>query len=877
MKIVITHINSDFDAVTSAYAAYKIYGCNHIAVCSNFESNVEKFLSDNKFELPVKFYNQKDIDALPKIDTLIITDCCQSRRLGILSSLIEKSENIILYDHHIMNECDIAAQSKTIEESGSTTSIMCRIMQEKNIELKELEATFLSMGIFEDTGLFTYSGTKSIDALSMAWLIFKKADVTAANDYVQRELSNIQIMLLNELLLNLSIITTGGIDIAYSFAAIDEYVGEAAFIAHKLMLIEGLSTLFILVSTGSRLILIGRSNDDRVNVQDIVSKFGGGGHKYAGSAVIKDKMIAETIESLKFVIMDTVKPYKTVEEIMSTHVKSVKSGTNIQEAFDLTMKYNLNYLPVTECNRTIGIISRKDILKVINHGLGKTTSVNSIMQTEFEVIKPSAPFYDAEEIMVYQNQKLLPVESDNGIAGVVTRTDILRLIHENIIVNSKYAETRRAGLGIAKNRNIAKLMEEKLSEKILLLLKEIGSYAEKLGYKSYVVGGFVRDLLMNYSNYDIDIVIEGDAANFAQAYAKVKNAKVSVHQKFKTAVVTLPDGFKIDFATARTEYYVTPAAAPEVMESSVKSDLYRRDFTINAMAVRLDGEQYGSLLDFFMGQKDILDKKIRVLHSLSFVDDPSRAYRAIRFAVRFGFDIGSHTERLIKHAESLDLFSRITGSRKYLELKYILEEEHYIKAISLLQKYNLLRFFSSSIKYDNNLAEKFNQLENIINWYKIQFSDNIEVWQMRFNVLFYTLKAEEFNIFINSFNISSKEVYSLKNDHKYMEYVSAILKRYKDYQPSFIYKILSPLSIESLLSLGAVISSTKINLIKDYLTKYKNIHIELNGSDLLSIGIKAGPDIHKILDELRDMRLDGIISSKEEEIKYVKEKYGEKS
>ncbi len=243
-------------------------------------------------------------------------------------------------------------------------------------------------------------------------------------------------------------------------------------------------------------------------------------------------------------------------------------------------------------------------------------------------------------------------------------------------------------------------------------------------YKAYVVGGFVRDLLMEKDNYDIDIVIEGDGAKFAVNYAKKHNAKVFVHKKFKTAVVSFDDGFKIDFATARTEYYVTPAAAPEVVESSVKSDLFRRDFTINAMAVRLDGAQFGLLLDFFMGQKDILDKKIRVLHSLSFVDDPSRAYRAIRFAVRFGFEIGSHTDRLIKHAESLDLFSRIIGQRQFLELKYILAEDGYLFALQLMNKYNMLRFYSTKIKYDDELINKFKRSEHLLNWYKIQFEED---------------------------------------------------------------------------------------------------------------------------------------------------------
>ncbi len=873
MKIVITHINPDFDAVASAYAVYKLYNCDHIALCSNMENNVYRFIKDNDFHINIKQYKDKYINELVSIDTLIITDCNQKQRLGKLAKLIDIAKEIIIYDHHAGISCDISANQSYIQEIGATTSILCLIMQKKGITLTHKEATFLSLGIYEDTGLFTFSKTTSNDALSLSYLISQNADTTAANDYVQRELSNIQIMLLNELLLNLSIITVGGIDVGYSYATVDEYVDEVAFIAHKLMIIEGLSSLFILISTGGRLFLIGRSNDVKVNVLSIVAQFGGGGHSVAGSAIIKDKMITETLEMLKYVIRETIKPVKTVQEIMTTHVKSVKSNAILKEAMDLTMKYNLNYMPVVENNKTIGIISRKDILHGVKHGL-EYESINNIMQTEFETVYPNTLFYEAEAIMVYQNQKLLPVETNKGIVGVITRTDLLRLMHEDIILQSKYAENKRKKLGILKNRNILAKMQDNLDSKLLSLLKDIGKYAEEMHYKAYVVGGFVRDLLMDKNNYDIDIVIEGDGAKFAVNYAKKYNAKVFVHQKFKTAVVSFDNGFKIDFATARTEYYITPAAAPEVVESSVKSDLFRRDFTINAMAVRLDGSQFGLLLDFFMGQKDIVDKKIRVLHSLSFIDDPSRAYRAIRFAVRFGFEIGSHTDRLIKHAESLNLFNRIIGQRRFLELKYILSENSFLLALQLMNKYNMLRFYSEKIKYDDDLINKFKRSENLLSWYKIQFEENIEVWRVRFDILFFIEKSDSFYTLIDDFELTSAETTILKNDHKYMEYALSLFKRYKKHKPSFIYDVCSNLSTESAIALAAIMGENKQDIIKDYLTEYKNIKINLSGKDLINLGIQKGPKIKKGLDMLLKAKLDGIVTTKDDEILFIKNEYG---
>ncbi len=873
MKIVITHINPDFDGLASSYAAYKLYNCDHIAISSNISNNVYKFISDYKFNINIKNYDDKMINELSHIDTLIITDCNQKQRLGKLEKFIDISDKVIIYDHHLISTCDIPQAEKHIVEIGATSSILALEMQEKGVNLSSQEATFIALGIYEDTGLFTFNKTTSQDALALSYLISQKADITLVNEYIQRELSNIQVMLLNELLLNLSIITIGGVDVAYSCATVDEYVDEVSFIAHKLMIIEGLSSLFLLLSTGARIILIGRSNDKRVNVLSIVSQFGGGGHSSAGSAIIKDKMIAETLEMLKYVIRENVRPIKKVKEIMTTHVKYLGSHALLKEATALMMKYNLNHLPVVENNKTIGIISRKSILHGVKHGL-EDDVISNIMDTEFEVVSPDTFFYEAEAIMVYQNQKLLPVESNKGLVGVVTRTDLLRLMHEDIILQSEFAEKKRKELGILRNRNVLGKMQESLDKNIFSLLKEIGALAEEMHYKAYVVGGFVRDLLMGKDNFDIDIVIEGDGAKFAAKYAKKHKGKVFIHEKFKTAVVTFPNGFKIDFATARTEYYVTPAAAPEVVESSVKSDLFRRDFTINAMAIRLDGKQFGLLFDFFMGQKDILDKKIRVLHSLSFVDDPSRAYRAIRFAVRFGFEIGKHTDKLIKHAESLDLFSRIIGQRQFLELKYILAEDGYLYALKLMAKYNIIRFYSDKIKYNNELVSKFKHLENFLNWYKIEFKENINIWQVRFNVLFFPLKHHEYISLIDGFELTSKETNILKNDYKYMKYATSLFKRYKEHKPSFIYDMCEKLSKEAVISLAVILGENRQAMIKDYLEKYRLTKIELSGIDLINLGIPKGPKIAQGLNMLLKAKLDGEVSNKEDEILYIKKEFG---
>ena len=209
-------------------------------------------------------------------------------------------------------------------------------------------------------------------------------------------------------------------------------------------------------------------------------------------------------------------------------------------------------------------------------------------------------------------------------------------------------------------------MKERLSPRIIDILKTIGEEAEEIGCGAYVVGGFVRDLFLYRNNEDMDIVIEGDGIAFTKKYVQTVDARIHSYEKFGTSVIIFPDGFKIDVASARMEYYKFPAALPTVEMSSIKLDLFRRDFTINTLSIQLNPDRFGVLIDFFSARKDLKEKVIRVLHNLSFVEDPTRVFRAIRFEQRFGFSIGKLTSGLIENAVKLDFFKNLSGG-EYLQ------------------------------------------------------------------------------------------------------------------------------------------------------------------------------------------------------------------
>ncbi len=866
MKIVLTHQNPDFDALSSAYAALKLYNCDQIITCSSIEENIRNFFETKNLEIPIINFSEKDLKNFnEKIELIVITDCKTNSRLGILAELINKTEKLIIYDHHPESPHDIKPNELYLEQIGSTTTMLVEKLFDTNIRFSIDEYTFFLLAIYEDTGFLSFSNTQPRDLYAAAMLLEKGAQITAVKEFVKHEMSKQHIFLLNELLLNMQLYSIKGLHIGLSYASIDEYLNDISVLAHKIMDIENLDALFIAVRSGYRIIVIGRSSNTYVNTAEILSSLGGGGHPTASSCIVKDMTLNETYDKLVTLVKEYVKPMIYVKEFMTSPVKFVTTDQTFDDAFNEFMKYNLNMLPVVNDGKTTGLIARKDILQGLKHGLS-SEPVSSIMQIEFETISPDASFLEVQDIILGKNQKLIPVEKNGKLVGVVTRTDLLRLLSEEISRSSKNKLERIKNVQNYGFRNIKNLIHERIPETYYKMLCEIGQLAEKHNMNAYLVGGFVRDIIMRQPNLDIDIVVEGDATILAKYYAEIIDAKVAIHHKYKTATVKLKNNFSIDFATSRTEYYNLPAATPEVENSSIKNDLYRRDFSINAMAVKINSTNFGELLDFFGGQKDIKDKKIRVLHNLSFVDDPSRCFRAIRFAVRYGFDIGPHTHKLLKHAVSLNLFDRVLGSRLFTELKYILSEDSYLQGINKLCEYNMLKFFSKKIKITEDKYKKFNTLDKISHWYSVQCENKIEIWICRFSILFSELKFKDIIQLSDRLDFSTEYRKEFTRNFFRARRVVFKIVRTKDITPYFIYECFKSFKDEFILIIGAILGEDYEYMIKDYFTKISKINLEISGKDLIELGFKPSIKFGKILNEILKMKINGEIFTKEEEL-----------
>ncbi|ADD68298.1 Polynucleotide adenylyltransferase region [Denitrovibrio acetiphilus DSM 12809] len=855
-KIAITHKNPDFDALASAYAAVLLYGLDSIVTATSYETSVKEYMTTEDINLPLVHYKEKDIENIDRLELLVITDCKLENRLEPLQSLIKKADKVIIYDHHPAHGEDIQADEKYIEEIGACTSMLVHLLKDKNINVTPVDASLLIAGIYEDTGMLTFTSTTVRDMEAAAWLLARGADLQMISDYVKREMSRDHVFMLNELLTNMSLVRIGAISIGLSDASSDQYVGEISYLAHKIMDIESLDALFILVRTGDRVVLVGRSRADEVNAATIAYHFGGGGHPTAASAVIKQQTLHEANSKLNLILHEVVKPVKMAGDIMNFPVKSLSVDTTFAQAIDMFMKHNLNMMPVVDGLKPVGMVSRKDILQGLKHELNNEP-INSIMQVEFGSVEPDAPYYAVEELMLGSNQKMIIVQQSEELKGVITRTDLLRLMHEEISKMPRYQDGRLVKNEVKRFKNISSSVMSVMPDRVVDLLHDIGRMGDEQGFKCYLVGGVVRDILLRKNNEDIDIVVEGSAPAFAKKFAAKHNARVAVHAKFKTAVVIFPDGFRVDFATSRTEYYNFPASAPTVEDASIRNDLFRRDFSINAMAVKLNNSEFGTLLDFFGGQRDISDRKIRVLHSLSFVDDPSRALRAIRFAVRFDFSIGPHTDRLFKHAVSLNLFDRVIGPRMFLELKYILNEKNYTKALDMMKKYDMIRFFSKKVQMDDRKTALFEGLELILDWYSFQFEDEFELYVSRFIVLFWELDREDIGDLLDRFQLDDGKTKELLNNYiETKDVVNAVSRRNVN-RPSYFTQFMDRLSTPCAVAASAVLGEQFEPYVKDYFTDYRFVKADIDGNDLKEAGVKPLMIYSKILSSLKNEKIDG--------------------
>ncbi|OGX24620.1 MAG: hypothetical protein A2787_07100 [Omnitrophica WOR_2 bacterium RIFCSPHIGHO2_01_FULL_48_9] len=405
-----------------------------------------------------------------------------------------------------------------------------------------------------------------------------------------------------------------------------------------------------------------------------------------------------------------------------------------------------------------------------------------------------------------------------------------------------------------------------LDKKILKNVCEIGQLADRSHAPAYVVGGFVRDIFLKRKNFDIDIVVEGDAVGLAKSYAARHNGRVVVHERFKTATVEFKAGRHVDFTTARRESYPHPGALPVVAAGNIADDLLRRDFTINAMAVCINRDSWGKLVDYYGGWADLRAKKVRVLHGKSFEDDPTRILRAVRFAQRFRFSLDKETQQLLKIALREDFPAQVKPERYFAEFKKILEEKQPRAGLGQLAQAGGLKFLSGNLRISpQQLVRIERRLEPLR---KKGLLRDKERWLIYLMSLLERLAAPTLEQLLAKFNLRKTDrvkILSIRD----LERSIKTLK--KDSPPSQVYRVLHVFPRETILFVRLkVINKIIQKHIADFLEKYHDVTLDINGDDLKKLGVPEGKEIQRILQAVLAKKLDGRIRSRQDQLREVK-------
>lgn len=736
MDLIVTHIGADFDALASLVAARKIYPKALVVLPGSPDKDVREYLYKKPHLIDIG--REKEVD-FKKVKRLIVVDTRLAKRIGEAKKALNNRGLILhFYDHHPRTKSDLVGTVDIGGRYGATTTILVELLKKRRIRISPEEATLLALGIYEDTGSFTFPSTTPADLRAASFLVTKGANLNMVSDFMRRELTKTQVKLLNRLLRLEKRIKINGIEIAIIKFESPTYITDLAATVHRLRDIENLETIFVLLGTKERIRIVARSRIKAVNVGKITQAFGGGGHATAASATIRGMELRDVEKKLIEVLKSKVTPEIAPEESL--------------------------------------------------------------------------------------------------------------LFKKNV--------------GLLLNRN--------LPSQVASLLVKVGKIAEEKNFRVYLVGGFVRDLLLGVENFDVDLVVKDDGISFAHYLVRRLGGKITAHKRFGTAVAILPGGIKIDIATARKEFYASPAALPTVEKGSLREDLYRRDFTINAMAVRLNSKRYGELVDFFGGGRDLKERKVKVLHNRSFIEDPTRIFRAIRFQERYAFSMDRDTERLVRDALKLKILRHLSKQRIREEIIAILSEPQSKNAILRLDKLGILKSLHPKIRLSREIKKDLQMVKAIFSRFApLLKEEDGKSWIIHFLILVQKLSILEVKNLCKNFGFSREQSRKIVKGRESLIEVIRRLKK-SELKPSFLYRTLQGLPIEVFVFIVLKARSRLVETrVYQYLTRMRKVRIRTTGDRLKKMGYKQGPLFKKILQELLWAKLDGIVKSLSSETKFV--------
>lgn len=882
MMVILTHEKADFDAVASQLGAKKLSPDSVALLPRSVNRNVQQFLNLYWDALP---FTRAEEWRRRQVSSVILVD---TQSVGSIRGM-PKEPSVRVIDHHAIQTARPGWHYQ-VEAVGATTTLLVEKLQEDGVRLTAEEATLLLLGIYEDTGSLMYDTTTVRDARAAAWLLEQGAQLAVARRFLSVALSEAQQQLYDDLLRGTEWLRDQERPIALAMAtAPPDFEDEISSVAHRLRDTLTPDGLFVLVQLSDGVQVVARSSSDGVDVSEVARALGGGGHSRAAAAMVVDGTLATVRERLLAALPAAIKPMTRVAAIMSHGLVTINETTPVVEAAALMQRLGHEGYPVlsTDTGDIIGLLTRRSVDRAMSHELGHLP-VGQIMQAGQISVTPDDSIEAVQRLMATEGWGQIPVVAASGEAesqpvGIVTRTDVL-----NALSLPAPAEPEP---------DMRQRLARSFSPELWALVRVVSAAAGELRMPVYFVGGLVRDILLGKSPTDLDIVVEGDAIELVEHLRARFGGELHSHSRFGTAkwsvdpvmwakiesearalsttvderelfriAMTVPGEVTtppmIDFVTARKEFYKRPTALPDVERGSIKLDLHRRDFTINTLAVRLDGAYLGQLLDFYGGQRDLQRGLIRVLHSLSFVDDPTRILRAVRLEQRLDFAIEPNTAELI--AAALPLLSRVSGERIRNEIELALNEADPIRVLRRLDELGVLDHIVPGLHFPPEAADAIRRISAVVEsdvWAEVYASGPsvfypFALWLAHLDPAVQQTAATRLRVR----KATGDDLAALASLR------AAVAALPADAPVSAIVTVLRPYEPRVLLTARLLDLEPRINAwLERYVTEWAGIRTAITGDDLKVLGLPPGPRYAALLEALLVARLDGRVTNEAEE------------
>ncbi|MFN8441533.1 MAG: CBS domain-containing protein [Caldilineaceae bacterium] len=922
-SVILTHEHTDFDALASMLGAALLFPGALAILPRQLNRNVRDFVTLYKNQFP--FLAPEDVPRTT-IRQVILVDT----RTASFPKGVRKDASYLIIDHHPLSPMTEEERSQVVpfpgplsshenrtpadakewvDPVGAATTLLVERLIDQQLRPTSLQATLLALGIHEDTGSLTFASTTPRDVRALAWLLECGANLSEINHFLHHPLSDEQHHLMEQLLAQSEALTIAGHTVVIAQATAKGFQEEISALAGRLRDFFESDALFLIILLGDIIQVVARSTTDAIDVGEITRRLGGGGHARAAAATLHIVSLSTVRQRLLRALEQQSRSGITVGQIMSVGRPQVLApDLRIDEALVLMRRYGHEGFPVVETTeggeeKLLGVLTRREADRAWSHGLHKEP-ISRFMRTGAITITPDAPVSQLRRLMVEHDWGQIPVVDDAGqIIGIVTRTDLIKLWGESPTPEYSASE-------------IAERMKAALSPIHHHILQLIGKEAADNNQRVYVVGGFVRDLLLKIpalkpelhtdeteenSVFDLDVVIEGDAILFAHHMQRKFGGKVVIHRQFGTAKwllnhpeqqidrdallsaleqrdpdIQLPES--LDFVTARTEFYTAPTVLPTVESSSIKLDLHRRDFTINTLALCLSPNRWGVLLDFYGGVNDLNKRLIRVLHSISFIDDPTRILRAVRYEQRFNFQIEERTLELLHDAR--ELLKRVTAARIRHELQRIFLETVPERTLLRLGELGVLAEIHPQLPSDGALSEIFPRLRGVIsksipapNWVTAYLPQKA-IGRAYFSLMTLHMPRQaliELNERLQWDKGTERLVWGLHELESAADQLSQ-----PNVPPSRVVMNLEKADLHA-LALFWVVHQYEERLravIERYHNEWRFVRAQTTAKELEALHIAPGPIYSIILEGLRTARLDGEVVTKENERDWIYNKTG---